>query len=432
MFDVLVIGAGPAGLMAARGAAQGGLRVAVVEKRSDVTKLTRACSQQFIIDEGYEGEDMRLQNGSIIFPRNGFEVVYNGPAISITDIYHISPGGHTIHLKSKDNIPLAIKYDKELLLTGIWEQCNKCGVEFINGAVAYDAADNGSEVEVKLTQKGVRFSLLAKKIVVADGVNSRIADALGMNKDRLFFGAPRCMLYVMDNVKDFDGHSWKQYHTGAPYPSKTPVIIEPALEGGTVADVITTGGKGRSPEQVYQDITTTGPLAPLFENTKLLRKQGCALNLYTPMKVPYKGNALAIGDAATFAEVEVQGALMCGFQGGNAVLREINGEPGFKDYTTWWLSSFEFHREEELIGAVSNLLAATLYTEEDLDYMYSLAEGEVLDGTYNQWKQHKRVWGAIIKHEDRIAQEQPMLHEKIKKFQERKKTLTLNDIYKSL
>jgi hypothetical protein len=35
------------------------------------------------------------------------------------------------------------------------------------------------------------------------------------------------------------------------------------------------------------------------------------------------GNALAIGDAAAYVEVETQGALMCGFQAGKAVLKEL-------------------------------------------------------------------------------------------------------------
>jgi len=84
-YDVAVIGAGPAGLMAAKTAAEQGLKVVLLEKREDVSKITRACCQQFILDEGYENEFIRLEPGRVIFTRNGFEVTYDGPTSAITD-----------------------------------------------------------------------------------------------------------------------------------------------------------------------------------------------------------------------------------------------------------------------------------------------------------------------------------------------------------
>ena len=53
-YDISVIGAGPAGLMAAKRAAEHGLKVIVIEKRKEIANVTRACCQNFIMDEGYE------------------------------------------------------------------------------------------------------------------------------------------------------------------------------------------------------------------------------------------------------------------------------------------------------------------------------------------------------------------------------------------
>ena len=41
MYDVIVVGAGPAGLMAARTAAENGLRVALLERKTDIPKMRR-------------------------------------------------------------------------------------------------------------------------------------------------------------------------------------------------------------------------------------------------------------------------------------------------------------------------------------------------------------------------------------------------------
>ena len=65
--DLIIIGAGPAGLMAASTAAKAGLNVVVVEKQKDITNVTRTCSAQFVLDEGYEGETIRLEDGKILF-----------------------------------------------------------------------------------------------------------------------------------------------------------------------------------------------------------------------------------------------------------------------------------------------------------------------------------------------------------------------------
>ena len=66
-YDIAVVGAGPAGLMAAKTAAEHGLRTVLIEKRKDVSKITRACCQQFIMDENFQGETIRIAKGKIIF-----------------------------------------------------------------------------------------------------------------------------------------------------------------------------------------------------------------------------------------------------------------------------------------------------------------------------------------------------------------------------
>ena len=65
-----------------------------------------------------------------------------------------------------------------------------------------------------------------------------------------------------------------------------------------------------------------------------------------PLERPVMDNVLAIGDAAAFAEVENQGALMCGYHAANAVVKELEGNNGIEDYIKWWQQSFEFFNPE--------------------------------------------------------------------------------------
>ena len=56
VYDLAIVGAGPAGLHTAKWAAKKGLTVILIEKRKDISKITRYCSEHLILDEGYNGD----------------------------------------------------------------------------------------------------------------------------------------------------------------------------------------------------------------------------------------------------------------------------------------------------------------------------------------------------------------------------------------
>lgn len=199
---------------------------------------------------------------------------------------------------------------------------------------------------------------------------------------------------------------------GLAYQSRTPVILYPSLAGENTACLFVAGNKKQLPDEVFQNVTKRGNLAPLFEHATLINKTACALKAFTSMKVPHRRNALAIGDAAAYVEVETQGGLMCGYRAGNAVVKELSGENGFEEYTGWWQDSFEFNGDEYLRVAQGYALVPT-YSDDDLDYLFGLIEDEVLEGTYSQYKSPKLMWDAFSKHRDKIARERPDLNEKI-------------------
>jgi flavin-dependent dehydrogenase len=416
MYDVAIIGAGPAGLMAAQTAAAKGLKAVVIEKQPDVSRIRRACCQQLVMDENYEQENIALLDNKLIFPNNGFSVDYRGPAWNITDTYFLSPHGHKIHFTYQDKRPVAIKFDKALLLQSLLEQSEKAGVEIRLSTVAYGAQESAGSIDVNLSCKGTHATIKARKVLTADGANSRIAQALGMNQERPLFTMALCIIYKLAGVKEFDPRALK-WHMGLAYQSKGPVILTPSLEGEDIADLVVMGNSSEPPEQIFHNFTTKSPLAFMYETSKVIARTGCMVKAYTSMRVPYRGNALVIGDAAAYVEVESQGALMCGYHAGTAVYKELNGEDGFKQYTAWWQNSFEFNSDEYLLVAQGYALVPT-YTDDELDYLFSLIEQETLDGAYGQYRAPRLMWAAILRHQDRIAKEWPQLHEKIKKNRE--------------
>ncbi len=415
IYDLAIVGGGPAGLMAAKQAAENGLEVALIEKRGDVSNITRRCTMQLILDDGYESEHVKLEKDKLVFTRNGFEVDYSGRSLELFDKYYISPGGSKIHFANPDGSPFSIKFDKGVLLQGLWGSCERAGVTLINRTVAYDVSEDNNGLEIFLTSGGKRSSLKARKMIVADGVNSRMTDALGLNQGRQYFVTAPNLTYSFEGYADVEPGVWKTY-MGNAYCSEGVVIVAPAWEDGIV-DVYLPGKPQIDPEVIYREVIIDGKLAPLFKDARVIKKTGYSVKVYTSLKQPYQRNVLIIGDAAAYVEVEVQGALMCGFHAARAVQHELRGEKGFDEYTRWWQEAFEFNGDEYLRVAQGYALSPT-YSDEELDYLFALTEGQVLKGTYSQYLSPKLMWDAILQHQDRIRQERPEIYDKIQKNNE--------------
>ena len=410
-YDVVIVGAGPTGLMAAKRGAEKGLRVVVIERKKDVSIIRRACCSHFVMDSGYAGEALQVTNGRIIFPRNGFDVCYEGPTRTITDKYFNSPHSHTIRFSHQNGQPIGIKFDKGRLLQGLKEECERLGVSFLMGTVAYKAQDTPDTVTVYTVSGGTKAFVSAPKGIMADGANAHIPESLGMNKERKYYHTALAEKYIVAGVTGYEPLSWN-FFFGRAFRSHAPVIIGPSLYGDDVVEATIMGSKHKLPAAIFEKVSTDSPLAPLFKDAKLIDKHACSLRTFNALPVPYNGNVLVAGDSAAYIEVEVQGALMCGYHAANAVASELAGENGFEQYSTWWQESFEFNSDDYLKVAQGYALVPA-YTDDELDYLFSLVEDEVLEGTFSQYKTPKILWSSILRHQDRIAREKPDLYQKV-------------------
>jgi len=197
-YDVLVVGGGPAGAVAAETAADAGLSVLLVEKRSTIGVPVR-CAGRIGKDElsRFIEANPRFISAEIN------SVVFRG----LEGRKHSSSEDKSSYILDRK------VFDREL----IWRAA-EAGAEIqVHARAAEPILEEGKVCGAVIEQHGHRVSVRAKVVIAADGVESTFARRAGIDTTVPAFEMLSCAQYTINNI-DVEGQTGQYFFSAADAP----------------------------------------------------------------------------------------------------------------------------------------------------------------------------------------------------------------------
>jgi len=428
-YDVIVVGAGLAGFLAAKAAGENGLNVALLERKSDPTQLTRACGQSLVcFNEYYFGNIARYntRDKRICFPSDGFSFEYDGPYENIYSLRRYTPKGHKMDLgdyeqqKSRgDYGRVGLSFDKGMLLQCLLEQVKACCVDVFPGI----NVEKVTSIAEGVTVEGSGQSFEGSYVIAADGTNSRVAQVMGFNEDRTYY----CNLYAIS-----------YYMSGLELPTPHDMIVSTSAflkEGDATLFLIPRPTEGEYNFLLVSFIDPRVNLqaagdyfmneafcAPWFEKAKKLKVMSAICSYYSPIVEPYRDRVLVVGDAGALVEMENQGAMISGWRAGQAISTAVQEKnlgletTGISRYVNWWKEAYA--NSCNFDNALRGLTLPCILTTEEMEYFYGYIK-ETLPALWAPpWgtgDQGKAVARAIAKATSNLEQDRPDILQKLQR-----------------
>ncbi|MCK5009498.1 MAG: NAD(P)/FAD-dependent oxidoreductase [Deltaproteobacteria bacterium] len=414
-YDLIVVGGGTSGLEAAKTAAENGLKVALLERKTHPAKIYRSCAQMFLMNmDSFYNERMYFsrEKKKWVFPVNNFSVNYNGDYREFYALHFVAPN-------AKDRIEIgdyeanqsgqgtpAVVFDKGALIDGLFEEGLRAGVDYYLERNVVDARKTKEGVEVR-TRRGER--LIGTFCIAANGVNSRLARIFGLNRERIFLHNSSAISYYITGV-EFERSEMiclgLSYDRGGLGP-----IMFCLLPSVYRDDEYWLYIKG---QERFDYFTKRSSFSKWFHNVEVTHKRCAVTSMWGPAREPFKDNVVFVGDTVWFAEAENTGALISGHKAANAVCDALHrGNPdreGVMDYINWWNRNWpETHDYRDF---VCYPVFFNLFTEDELNYLHKIIV-QKLPWSLNPFKLYGSMVRALTPHMERIKKEKPLMAQKI-------------------
>jgi len=285
-YDVIIVGGGPGGSIAARDCAEKGLDTLVIEKRPELGTPVR-CGEGLgkawmeIADLEYDPDWCKRETrGAIVYPPNEKSL-------------KIDPENHGYVIERKI-------FEKKLA-----EQAGRKGADYMlktraKKVIKEENKDGETQVKGVIVEndQGETKEYRSKIVIAADGVESKIARTAGINTKNPIKDMDAGYEYEMTNLK-FPEDQTRHIHIWLGDEISPGGYIWAFFKDEDVANVgigVNPTKAEKSAKQYLDEWINNHP--EYFKDAAITEKKGGGIPLGEPIEEPYTNGLMVIGDAA--------------------------------------------------------------------------------------------------------------------------------------
>jgi flavin-dependent dehydrogenase len=366
--DIIVIGASPAGLMAARNASEKGSTVLLLEKKEEIGTLPHPANSFF---KGMFDKCGETANPSyVVHYLKGMQI--------------ISPSGRIVEVETPGFAIDKTKFDRFYA-----EKITKAGVDLRTGIEVQNISREGETFTVN-TSSGVFRS---KLVIISDGINSKMASFLGLKTMK----HPEDIAWGIEldiRAHDLGKSKMFEYYIGNHAPGWKTTYAPRGGDNAAIGAYVRRCGRDATP---YLDswIENFKKIKGL-EELEVVRKLSGGDPIVTIPNEYVADGVMVVGGAAGQSGIgyAMRAGQICGDVAANSIKKGNVSKATLSDYRKIWEKEF---RAEHYIGRIG-LETLRKMTDREIDEMVAVFEKEDLSFIHgSSVEQAMQVFAFLLK-----------------------------------
>jgi digeranylgeranylglycerophospholipid reductase len=340
-YDIVVVGAGPAGSMAARAAARSGAKVLLLDRRRELgvpVQCGEALSEDPLKDLGIKPDPRWIAGRT-----NAVKIVSpSGIVVRIAEEKIVGKVGYILDRKV---------FDKHLAVLAAKE-----GADIKVGTLVDNLMIRSGRIGgVKAHGMDGKLEVLADVVIAADGVGSRIARLAGMNTALRLVDIESGVQFQMVGI-DFESSSTMEFYFGSKIAPGGYAWVFPKGEDMANVGLGVLGSRAERPAIEYlRDFVNK---MPSLRKGKIIEINAGGIPVGGPIKKTVKDNLLVVGDAARQVNALTGGGIDMAMRAGDIAGNVAAKAVAEGDVSEKRLNEYERRWREKMGGSLERYLKA--------------------------------------------------------------------------
>lgn len=335
-YDVVVVGAGPAGSMAARYAAQGGAKTLLIEKRQEIGTPVRCA----------EGVAIRW------FEEVGIEFDQSWVATRVEGARLFSPNGTELRIDERmagDEVGTVL--ERNLFDKAMANYAAKAGAKIMLRTSAIGVLKEGGKVTgVKVNSMGEKFNVKAKLVIGADGFESQVARWGGIDTNIKQKDITATLQYRLTGIKP--NVSYCDFYVGNCYAPGGYIWVFPKNEDSANVGIGMQLAKVKDKGDVKRYLDKFIETHDYVKGGQMVEMVSGGVSICAPLDCVTADGLMLTGDAARMIDPITGGGIrngcVAGMYAGQVAAEAIKANDTGKDFLAKYEKLWRANLEEKL------------------------------------------------------------------------------------